>query len=375
MFIINYCLLLQLIEFCSMNSIQLISKINSRIEDLAMLSQEILKPNGDLSNIEKEVIKRNCSELYELVLKLKTSNDLSDEQLALKENLSQEIRNEPSFKEVITNSLQDDSSINTIAESKLQEPVFEEEIIETAIDPIVEVELKNMHPIGNILAEIAEDFHQPIVQETETEVAKTEVAESIIEQAINEDAFIRGFDPEEALPEGWIVENEEEEEEETEEIIEEELETIVEEITITETVVTPRKLEVPVIETKLVNEEQKEKPVAFFSIGKTVMPKTEPSLNEMIAQNLDGFQLSEKVIEPKIDNLKTAISLNKKIAFVNELFKENVVEYAKSIDKINSSNNLSEAMLIWTELKVAHNWNNENTLVKDLEKLIQRRFS
>jgi hypothetical protein len=358
-----------------MNSIQLISKINSRIEDLAMLSQEILKPNGDLSNIEKEVIKRNCSELYELVLKLKTSNDLSDEQLALKENLSQEIRNEPSFKEVITNSLQDDSSINTIAESKLQEPVFEEEIIETAIDPIVEVELKNMHPIGNILAEIAEDFHQPIVQETETEVAKTEVAESIIEQAINEDAFIRGFDPEEALPEGWIVENEEEEEEETEEIIEEELETIVEEITITETVVTPRKLEVPVIETKLVNEEQKEKPVAFFSIGKTVMPKTEPSLNEMIAQNLDGFQLSEKVIEPKIDNLKTAISLNKKIAFVNELFKENVVEYAKSIDKINSSNNLSEAMLIWTELKVAHNWNNENTLVKDLEKLIQRRFS
>jgi hypothetical protein len=358
-----------------MNSIQLISKINSRIEDLAMLSQEILKPNGDLSNIEKEVIKRNCSELYELVLKLKTSNDLSDEQLALKENLSQEIRNEPSFKEVITNSLQDDSSINTIAESKLQEPVFEEETIETAIDPIVEVELKNMHPIGNILAEITEDFHQPIVQETETEVAKTEVAESIIEQAINEDAFIRGFDPEEALPEGWIVENEEEEEEETEEIIEEELETIVEEITITETVVTPRKLEVPVFETKLVNEEQKEKPVAFFSIGKTVMPKTEPSLNEMIAQNLDGFQLSEKVIEPKIDNLKTAISLNKKIAFVNELFKENVVEYAKSIDKINSSNNLSEAMLIWTELKVAHNWNNENTLVKDLEKLIQRRFS
>jgi hypothetical protein len=382
MFIINYCLLLQLIEFCSMNSIQLISKINSRIEDLAMLSQEILKPNGDLSNIEKEVIKRNCSELYELVLKLKTSNDLSDEQLALKENLSQEIRNEPSFKEVITNSLQDDSSINTIAESKLQEPVFEEEIIETAIDPIVEVELENMHPIGNILAEIAEDFHQPIVQETETEVVKTEVAESIIEQktfaneyVINDEAFIRGFDPEEALPEGWIVENEEEEEEETEEIIEEELETIVEEITITETVVTPRKLEVPVFETKLVNEEQKEKPVAFFSIGKTVMPKTEPSLNEMIAQNLDGFQLSEKVIEPKIDNLKTAISLNKKIAFVNELFKENVVEYAKSIDKINSSNNLSEAMLIWTELKVAHNWNNENTLVKDLEKLIQRRFS
>jgi hypothetical protein len=352
-----------------MNSIQLISKINSRIEDLAMLSQEILKPNGDLSNIEKEVIKRNCSELYELVLKLKTSNDLSDEQLALKENLSQELRNELSFKDVISNSFQDDSSINAIAESKLQEPIIEEEMLEIAIDPIVEVAIENLHPIADLLADITEDFQQPIVQETETIIMETEVSEPINEeqtfveeQPMYEDAFLRGLDPEEMV-----------EEEETEKIIEEELETIVEEIT--ETVVTPKKLEIPLFETKLVNEEQKEKPVSFFSIGKTVMPKTEPSLNDIIAQKLDGFQLSEKVIEPKIDNLKTSISLNKKIAFVNELFKENVVDYAKSIDKINSSNNISEAMLIWTELKVAHNWNNENTLVKDLEKLIQRRFS
>ncbi len=353
MFIINYCLLLQFIEFCSMNSIQLISKINSRIEDLAMLSQEILKPNGELSNIEKEVIKRNCSELYELVLKLKTSNDLSDEQLALKENLSQEIRNELSFKEVISNSFQDDSSINTIAESKIQETIFEEEIVEIAIEPIIEVELENMHPIGEILAEIKEDFHQPIIQETETIIMETEVLETEVIAPIIEQ-------------ESLVLETE---------LMEEIMETPAEEITITETVIIPRKLEVPVFETKLVNEEQKEKPAAFFSIGKTVMPKTEPSLNDIIAQKMDGFQLSEKVIEPKIDNLKTAISLNKKIAFVNELFKENVVEYAKSIDKINSSNNINEAMLIWTELKITHNWNNENTLVKDLEKLIQRRFS
>jgi hypothetical protein len=336
-----------------MNSIQLISKINSRIEDLALLSQEILKPNGDLSNIEKEVIKRNCSELYELVLKLKTSNDLSDEQLALKENLSQEIRNELSFKEVITNSFQDDSSINTIAESKIQEPVFEEETIETIIEPIIEVELENISPIGYILEEIIEDFHQPIVQEMETIIMETEVLETEVIAPIIEQ-------------ESLVLETE---------LIEEINEIPAEKIIIKETVITPRKLEIPIFETKLVNEDQKEKPASFFSIGKTVMPKTEPSLNDIIAQKLDGFQLSEKAIEPKIDNLKTAISLNKKIAFVNELFKENVVEYAKSIDKINNSNNISEAMLIWTELKITHNWNNENTLVKDLEKLIQRRFS
>lgn len=358
MFIINYCLLLQLIEFCSMNSIQLISKINSRIEDLAMLSQEILKPNGDLSNIEKEVIKRNCSELYELVLKLKTSNDLSDEQLAIKENLSQEIRSELSFKEVITSSFHDDTSINTIAESKLQEPVFEEETIETIIEPIIEVELENISPIGYISEEIIEDFQQPIIEQTEPIIIENEIFDTVVFENEVAELIIE--------KESFVFETE---------LMEKINEIPAEKIIIKETVITPRKLEVPVFETKLVNEDQKEKPAAFFSIGKTVMPKTEPSLNDMIAQKLDGFQLSEKVIEPKIDNLKTAISLNKKIAFVNELFKENVVEYAKSIDKINSSNNLSEAMLIWTELKIIHNWNNENILVTDLEKLIQRRFS
>ncbi|MFZ4797274.1 MAG: hypothetical protein ACOYMA_07240 [Bacteroidia bacterium] len=336
-----------------MNSIQLISKINSRIEDLAMLSQEILKPNGELSNIEKEVIKRNCSDLYELVLKLKTSNDLSDEQLALKENLSQEIRNELSFKEVITNSFQDDVSINSIAETKLQEPVITQEIVELVPEPIAAIELENIHPIGEILAEIKEDIYTPKIQETETIIVENEVFETPVSIPVIEEEIV-------------VIEQE---------IKSEIIEIPKVEIPVVETVIIPKILDVPIFETKLVNEEPKEKPVSFFSIGKTVMPRTEPSLNEKIAQKLEGFQLSEKVIEPKIDNLKTAISLNKKIAFVNELFKENVVEYAKSIDKINSSENLNEAMLIWTELKINHNWNNENALVKDLEKLIQRRFS
>jgi len=336
-----------------MNSIQLISKINSRIEDLAMLSQEILKPNGELSNIEKEVIKRNCSDLYELVLKLKTSNDLSEEQQALKENLSQEIRNELTFKEVITNSFQDEVSINTIAETKLQEPVVIQKIEELVPEPVAAIELENIHPIGQIMAEIKEDIYTPIIQETEKIIIENKVFETPVSIPVIKEEII-------------VIEQQ---------IKPQIIETKVEETTIVENAIVPKTMDVPVFETKLVNKEQDEKPNLFFNIGKTIMPKTEPSLNEKIAQKLEGFQLSEKVIEPKIDNLKTAISLNKKIAFVNELFKENVVEYAKSIDKINSSENLNEALLIWTELKINHNWNNENALVKDLEKLIHRRFS
>ncbi len=372
-----------------MNSIQLISKINARIEDLAMLSQEVLQPNNELSNIEKEVLKRTCSDLFELVLKLKTSNDLSDEHIALKENISQEIRKEElNFKEIIANKIiSEEVTINTLAETKLveEEPIIEP-IVPVFNQPIVpevkvEVPVQEVEPIVEVPQMPLFTFtHEPEEIKSEPVV----IAEPIIEKPIEVVAPVVEAPKVEVVKEEpvLVVEKQPEpviiEPKQPEIILEKEVE-------IPKVIITP--LAPPVqemkpiveapkpIEPKPIVEENTNKPNPFFSIGKTVMPSSEPSLNERIAQKMDGFQFSEKIVEPKIDSLKTAISLNKKIAFVNELFKENVVEYAKSIDKINGANNLSEAMLFWSEMKITHNWNNEHPLVKDLEKLIQRRFS
>jgi len=79
-------------------------------------------------------------------------------------------------------------------------------------------------------------------------------------------------------------------------------------------------------------------------------------------------------LHSKIENLKSAISLNKKIAFVNQLFKENTVEYAKAIDKLNAAANLDESLRYFNELKHTYNWNNEDELVKELQSLIEKRF-
>jgi len=364
-----------------MNSIQLISKINARIEDLAMLSQEVLKPNNELSNIEKEVLKRTCSDLFELILKLKTSNYLNEEHLALKENISQEMRKEElSFKEIIANKvINEEFTINTLAETKLgnENSILEEVLVGNATIQ-EELKIEDSKQVINEV-QISEIPQMPLFTFTHTDevVEKEELAETVIENQVIvnvKDEFI-------AEP---IV------------IIEHKINQIVavtqpeiifeQDINAPTEVILPME-EMPIQEIKPLIVEQKPvevkpilgenitKPNSFFSIGKTVMPSSEPSLNERIAQKIGSFQFSDKIIEPKIDSLKTAISLNKKIAFVNELFKENVVEYAKSIDKINNAGNLNEAMLFWSELKIAHNWNNENPLVKDLEKLIQRRFS
>lgn len=102
--------------------------------------------------------------------------------------------------------------------------------------------------------------------------------------------------------------------------------------------------------------------------------KQELSLHEKIAGNIPTQpDLSER-LSGQVANLKAAINVNLKIAIVNDLFKENTVEYVKAIDKLNNAANYNDAMRFFTELKHTYSWSNENTLVQELEQLVQKRF-
>jgi len=103
----------------------------------------------------------------------------------------------------------------------------------------------------------------------------------------------------------------------------------------------------------------------------------ELTYNEKIAQVNPPviIPMAENTIEAPIDSIKSAINLNKKISFVNELFKENVVEYAKAIDRMNNATDKNDAYRIYNELKHHYNWDNNHELVHDLERLIKRRFA
>jgi hypothetical protein len=101
----------------------------------------------------------------------------------------------------------------------------------------------------------------------------------------------------------------------------------------------------------------------------------ELSLHEKIASVLPPkADLAEK-LSTQISSLKSAINVNLKIAMVNELFNESSVEYVKAIDKLNTSENIHEAMRYFSELKHTYTWDSENSLVKELEVLITKRYS
>jgi len=295
-----------------MNSLQLITKIKSRLAEMTELSDDILSHNKNLLAIEKEVLKKNCAELYDLLLRLKTNEEQIIENVASKGEAT-----------------------------KSEEPIIINNPVPDVVNEIPKLE--------DILIEELPSFNN-MIETAGQEVTLNSIAEIIVE--------------EEEIEEFEIIK-----------VVEEPIAVI----------------QTPIIENKI----ETHKPTDWkpeLKIGRTVMPeipkedpKPEPvlsvekmedelSFNERIAKNIERYQISDKPVEPKIDNLKTAISLNKKIAFVNELFKENVVDYAKNIDRINNASDITEAMGYFAELKTQYNWQATNELVVELEKLIQRRF-
>jgi hypothetical protein len=103
-------------------------------------------------------------------------------------------------------------------------------------------------------------------------------------------------------------------------------------------------------------------------------PVGELSLHEKLSAHMDQKTMLADKFGRKIENLKAAISLNQKIAFVNVLFKENTVEYAKSIERLNQASNIDEALRYFTELKHNYDWENNHELVRELQQLIEKRF-
>jgi hypothetical protein len=106
-----------------------------------------------------------------------------------------------------------------------------------------------------------------------------------------------------------------------------------------------------------------------------VEPSPELSLLDKLSASMRTPDVYEKISREQQQSLKQAINLNKKIAFVNNLFKENTVEYAKAIEKLNASTTVHEALRYFNELKHQYSWSNENLLVKELETLIEKRFA
>ena len=98
------------------------------------------------------------------------------------------------------------------------------------------------------------------------------------------------------------------------------------------------------------------------------------SLNDRLKQI--KIELSDKLTDAPIKDLKKAIGVNDRFLFINELFRGDEAMYERSIKTIQNFSIFAEAEYwIRRELKVKIGWHDTHPVVKQFDHLIKRRFS
>ena len=102
----------------------------------------------------------------------------------------------------------------------------------------------------------------------------------------------------------------------------------------------------------------------------------ELSTGETLAEKMmgDDNTLAAKLQQAPIRDLKSAIGINDKFLFVNELFGGSMERYSKSIDNLNDLKTLNGAMIYLNELKIELQWNSSNEAYQKLKSLVSHKF-
>lgn len=110
-----------------------------------------------------------------------------------------------------------------------------------------------------------------------------------------------------------------------------------------------------------------------------------PEINDMVSANKESLneklnhnntEVSHKLTEEPVKDLRKAIGVNDRFLYINELFRGDEAMYERSIKTINNFSIFAEAEFwIRRELKLKIGWNDNDPVVKQFDQLVRRRFS
>ena len=109
-----------------------------------------------------------------------------------------------------------------------------------------------------------------------------------------------------------------------------------------------------------------------YVIEKSNLDKS-ASINDAFASGAPEKTVADKLRQQPIKDLKSAIGLNQKFLFMNDLFEGENEKFNDAVNKINSFNTLTEA-LAFVDSELASAWDKENSSVVNFMDLIERRF-
>lgn len=84
--------------------------------------------------------------------------------------------------------------------------------------------------------------------------------------------------------------------------------------------------------------------------------------------------LADKLQHSTLNSLQSAIGINDKFLFVNELFNGSMEKYNRSIANLDDLKTLNGALIYLNELRIELQWNSSNEAYKKLLELVHRKF-
>ncbi len=99
-----------------------------------------------------------------------------------------------------------------------------------------------------------------------------------------------------------------------------------------------------------------------------------PSLNDKITSLKNDQTLADRMQLKPIDDLKTAIGLNDKFQFINELFEGSSGNYIDALNMLNACSSEKEANLLFADFRTRYNWDEKNSVFIKLRDFINRRY-
>lgn len=101
--------------------------------------------------------------------------------------------------------------------------------------------------------------------------------------------------------------------------------------------------------------------------------ETPETLGERLQQQQDPT-LADKLQHSALNSLQSAIGINDKFLFVNELFNGSMEKYNRSIANLDDLKTLNGALIYLNELRIELQWNSSNEAYKRLLELVHRKF-
>jgi hypothetical protein len=117
-----------------------------------------------------------------------------------------------------------------------------------------------------------------------------------------------------------------------------------------------------------------EKPVTETKVPSDLFGVVPNPENRPLPRPRTEKEIPAKTIRKPIPDLKTAISINDKFRYINELFDGNATEFNIALNQINSCRGFEDADIYVSNIRDIYKWPDDKEVVGMFLELVERRF-